>query len=88
MKLPTVKISVVDGVAYVDQVPPGFSVEVTDYDVDPRTPERDETGKPCSRYTVSGQPIPDTPPPSSEGINPYAEWVPKWRAKATASQCA
>lgn len=55
MKLPTVKISVIDGVAFVEQVPPGCSVEVTDYDVDPRSPERDEKGVPCSRYCVTAE---------------------------------
>lgn len=47
-----VKITVCDGVAYVDKIPPGVVVQVTDYDVDPRTPERDEEGTPCSRYLV------------------------------------
>lgn len=49
----TVKISVVGGVAYVEQVPPGVTVEVTDYDVDRRTAERDKEGTPCSRYLVT-----------------------------------
>ncbi|MCL4853804.1 MAG: hypothetical protein KJZ78_20800 [Bryobacteraceae bacterium] len=48
-----VKITVRDGVAYVDEVPPGVIVQVTDYDVDPASPEHDETGEPCSRYEVS-----------------------------------
>ncbi|MCC6591580.1 MAG: hypothetical protein IT168_33140 [Bryobacterales bacterium] len=50
----TVKISVRGGVAYVDEVPPGVIVEVVDYDVDPASPERDQTGEPCSRYEVEG----------------------------------
>jgi len=47
-----VKISVVGGVAFVDEVPPGVLVQVTDYDVDPASPDRDERGEPCSRYEV------------------------------------
>lgn len=50
----TVKISVMDGVAYVDEVPAGVTVQVTDYDVDTRhTKERDENGTQCSRYLVT-----------------------------------
>jgi len=48
----TVRSSVRGGVAYVDEVPAGVVVEVTDYDVDPRSPERDENGEPCSRWRV------------------------------------
>jgi hypothetical protein len=49
----TVRISVVGGVAYVDQVPSGVTVEVTDYDVALNSFERDERGHPCSRYRVA-----------------------------------
>lgn len=55
MSTPKVKISVVDGVVSVNQAPLGVAVEVTDYDVDPQTPERDEEGRPCSRYTVTAE---------------------------------
>jgi hypothetical protein len=50
-----VRISVVGGVAYVEEVPPGVVVEVTDYDVDARTAERDEHGRACSRYQVTAE---------------------------------
>jgi hypothetical protein len=50
-----VKISVVDGVACVDQVPAGIMVQISDYDVDAHTRERDEAGRPCSRYTVTAE---------------------------------
>jgi hypothetical protein len=53
----TVKISVVNGVAFVDEVPAGVTVQVTDYDVDYRSRECDEEGTPCSRYTVSSTPM-------------------------------
>ena len=53
MNRPTVKISVVDGVAYVNQAPAGVLVEVTDYDVAEDTPDRDRFGRPYSRYTVA-----------------------------------
>jgi hypothetical protein len=48
-----VRITVEDGVAYVNEVPPGVLVEVTDYDVDPCSREHDGTGVPCSRYCVT-----------------------------------
>ena len=51
----TVRISVVGGVAFVDQVPPGVTVEVTDYDVESNSPERDDHGHPCSRYRVEAE---------------------------------
>ncbi|MFN0166715.1 MAG: hypothetical protein ACKV22_09810 [Bryobacteraceae bacterium] len=59
MNQQAVVISVTDGVAYVDQVPPGVVVRVTDYDVDPQSPERDSQGRPCSVYEVTapGRPI-------------------------------
>jgi hypothetical protein len=48
----TVKISVANGVAFVEDVPVGVTVQVTDYDVDPSITERDEKGNPCLRYLV------------------------------------
>ena len=52
MRTPTVRIHVEGGCAFVDQVPAGISVEVVDFDVAPDSTERDEAGRPCSRYTV------------------------------------
>lgn len=72
-----VRISVVGGVAYVDQVPAGVTVEVTDYDVDARSPERDENGSPCSRYKVEAPATPEKR--SSDGIDSYAIWEPDWK---------
>jgi hypothetical protein len=70
----TVKISVVDGVAYVDEVPAGVTVQVTDYDVDTRnTKERDEDGTPCSRYVVTSQ----TPKTTAAGLMALSGGVPR-----------
>lgn len=46
-----VRISVIAGVAYVDEVPPGVVVRVRDYD-DPGWPERDENGVRCNTFYV------------------------------------
>jgi hypothetical protein len=50
----TVRISVIGGVAYVNHVPHGLTVEVTDYDVEPGSPinQVDEDGKVCARWLV------------------------------------
>lgn len=48
----TVKIHVEDGVAYVDAVSVGVTVEITNYDVAVGT-HCDADQKPCSRYTVT-----------------------------------
>jgi hypothetical protein len=51
-----VKISVVGGVAFVDEVPPGVLVQVTDYDVDrAQATDVDEQGVCCSRYRVDAE---------------------------------
>jgi hypothetical protein len=49
-----VRIRVEGGVAFVDDVPPGVVVRVVDYDVDPESPEHDNSGRPCSQYSVGG----------------------------------
>lgn len=56
-----VRVHVTDGVAFVDQVPPGVVVQVTDYDVHPEWPERDREGRPCSRYTVTTEILRENP---------------------------
>lgn len=80
----TIRIVVVGGVAYVGSVPPGVTVEVTDYDVDQELAEtRDEAGVPCARYSVSGIPARANRAavagdPRSEPFNDQAErtrWV-------------
>ena len=57
----TVRISVVDGVAYVDEVPPGVTVEVSDYDVfhvgDPLPIVGGKQQNPCSTYSVTAEDI-------------------------------
>jgi hypothetical protein len=53
MSTATVRISVIDGLAVVNHCPRGIAVEVVDYDVDPRSADRDEAGRPCSRYSVT-----------------------------------
>lgn len=55
----TVKISVLNGVAFVDEVPAGVEVEITDYDVDPASYDRDERGQACSRYRVTAETLPE-----------------------------
>ena len=51
-----VKIHVENGTPYVDAVPPGVEVEVTDYDVTIGT-RVDANRKPCSQYTVTAEDI-------------------------------
>ena len=53
-KFPTVKIHVSGGVAYVMDTA-GVTVEITDYDVDPASPQHDEHGVPCARWAVEGR---------------------------------
>jgi hypothetical protein len=53
MSTATVRISVIDGVASVTQVPRGTVVQIVDYDVDQHSAERDAAGRPCSRYSVT-----------------------------------
>jgi hypothetical protein len=53
-KMETVQIRVVDGVAFIDHVPPGITVEVHDFDVYD-SPTRDASGQPFSAYRVEGE---------------------------------
>lgn len=53
MEQPAVKISVVGGVAYVDSVPPGIAVQVTDHDVDRASATEVHTGRKAQKLGLS-----------------------------------
>ncbi len=51
----TVRLLIEDGNVFVNDVPEGVTVEVTDLDVLPCSKQRAADGRPCSRYSVTAK---------------------------------